>query len=191
VPKFVADSAETTGLKWQAASSGDWVKITEIVNSSTAAFSFTSIPSTYRNLVLMMSGRSNQSGVWGTGFLRFNNDSGNNYDWECAPDGVNAAGTTGAGQSYAAPFAPVANTATANNAGSFTMFIPNYKGTTFFKSGLCVSGAIYNTTVADFKTNNSTFLWRSTSAITRIDIDDAGGGGGFLSGSVCTLYGVM
>jgi hypothetical protein len=187
---LTVDSSTATGLKW-AAPSGDWVKITETVNSSTAAFSFTSIPTTYRHLILIMNGRSNLSAVWGTGFLRFNNDSSSIYDWECAPDGVNAAGVTGAGQSYAAPFAPVASTATANNSSSFFMIIPNYKGTTFFKTGQCISGAFYNTTAADFKTNNSSFLWRSTAAINRIDIDDAGGGGGFISGSVCTLYGVM
>lgn len=180
-----------TAPEWGAAT-GDWVKITEIVNSSTAAFSFTSIPSTYRNLVIIGQARSSISAEFGTGLMRFNGSSSSIYDWKCGPSDIGGGGTTSAAaSSYFVPYFTVGNTATANNSFSFQINIPNYKATTFHKTFNSFTGTIYNTTAADFKVFVYNGLWRSTNAITSIELSDASGGTGFLSGSVATLYGVM
>jgi hypothetical protein len=45
-----------------------------------ASMEFTSIPSTYTDLVVKISGRSDNTGSFAN-YLRFNSDSGNNYTW--------------------------------------------------------------------------------------------------------------
>ena len=47
----------------------------------TAAINFTSIPQTYTDLIVYVSGRYDNAVSFNAGALRFNNDSGNNYSY--------------------------------------------------------------------------------------------------------------
>lgn len=75
---LTADSTVSTGLKWATPSSGGFTLITDVQLSASTGYDFTSIPSTYKNLVLTFSGLV--SSATGTNFgLRFNSDSASNY----------------------------------------------------------------------------------------------------------------
>jgi hypothetical protein len=72
---LVADSGETTGLKWAAAAAGGMTEIGTIDFST--ATSFTSIPSTYVNLFVVVKGFGTTTA--NNPRIRFNSDSGTNY----------------------------------------------------------------------------------------------------------------
>jgi hypothetical protein len=76
---LTADSAETTGVKWAAASSGGMTLIATATPNGASSVSFTSIPSTYKHLVLIVA-EAYQSSASESWSLRFNNDS-SNYQW--------------------------------------------------------------------------------------------------------------
>ena len=78
---LTADSAEATGLKWAAASSGGMTLIATATPSEATTISFTSIPSTYKNLVLIWHGmfQSTTTGYWR---IRLNNDTSSAYAFQ-------------------------------------------------------------------------------------------------------------
>lgn len=71
---LTADSAETSGVKWAAASSGGITLIATATPSAATSVSFTSIPTTYRHLVVRWQ-EVTQSTTTGYLGVRFNNDS--------------------------------------------------------------------------------------------------------------------
>ena len=78
IASIVADSATATGLKWDTPATGGMTLISETVASGNSSISLTSIPGTYKQLMLIWSGlyTSNTS----TNFVaRFNNVSTSTY----------------------------------------------------------------------------------------------------------------
>jgi hypothetical protein len=161
---------------------------TSTASGSTSTVTFSSIPSTYTDLVVIVQyqGTAN-SGVW----LQYNNDTGTNYSI------TNLIGSFGgATVSYANPNQPYVWADTYYQ-GTGTVLtdraiakahIMNYSNTTTFKSTLCRSDDV-RTTAADAGTVYlGVSLWRNTSAITRVDV--LSGGGNFVAGSTFTLYGI-
>jgi len=73
---LTADSAEATGLKWAAPSSGGGMTVISTGTLSSTGVTFSSIPSTYVNLALHITGFN----VGGNRlYVRINGDSGSNY----------------------------------------------------------------------------------------------------------------
>jgi hypothetical protein len=89
---LVADSVETTGLKWVAASSGGMTLLDTLTLSGASVTSAT-FSSNYEELLIYI------KGMYGTTQtemrLRFNGDSGNNYAWVFVNDSTVAASNTG------------------------------------------------------------------------------------------------
>jgi hypothetical protein len=76
---LTADSTQALGLKWASpASSGGMTLITETVASAATSISFSSIPQTYKQLILVW-GAMNHSGSTGNFSLRLNNSSSSVY----------------------------------------------------------------------------------------------------------------
>ena len=77
---LTADSAEATGLKWAAASSGGLTLIATATPSAATSLSFSSIPTTYKHLVVRFFGvfMDVNSGYWN---VRVNGDTASNYSW--------------------------------------------------------------------------------------------------------------
>lgn len=167
--------------------------ISEVVTSgSQSSVSFTSISSAFRDLRIAIRGRStNASSDTQTKFI-FNSDTGSNYMYlgglfsdSAAPSTNN--NNTGA-TSLLGPYLP-ANSAAANYAGVVELFIGDYRGTAFFKA-ITWMGASFNGTGSGNRTLwIGDGLWRSTSAITRVDVSFSSGN--FVDGSVVSLYGLM
>jgi hypothetical protein len=168
---------------------GTWVLLDNTTLSGTAsAITFSSISQSYAHLMIRSYLRSSQAAFSPGARIRFNNDSGANYDHQIFGGG--AASLTAA-EVFGDTSASVGNcpgsTTTANVFSSHDLTIPHYTGA----NNKCVLGnnsfkgsVVSNGMIVSFVGG----FWRSNSAITRIDLIP--GAGSFVAGSRATLYGL-
>lgn len=156
---------------------------TTTLSSAAASYTFSSIPSTYTDLVIVGSIRvSKPSDVSAGTLLRFNGDSGSNYSTTLL---------TGSGTSPAATSRNTSNTyivyadvAALNTTSEYTAVIwnfMNYSNNTTYKTVLGRSNPPDSTRAL-------VGLWRSTSAINSITI--YGSSYDIAAGTTLTLYGI-
>ena len=161
-----------------------------VLGADAASFSFTSIPGTYNHLVVRFVLRQTAAGVSNRQIhLRFNNDSSSIYDTQQLVGNNSSASAAAFSAANVAilGYSPAA-TATANYASAGVIEIPGYALTTFFKHGTCQTGTDTNGAAANFRSDATSFVWRSTAAINRIDL--LPWSNNFLAGSAAYLYGV-
>ena len=194
---LTAASGQATGLEWATPSAGGMTLITETVASANTDINFTSIPGTYKQLVVVWSGLypSNASSTWS---FRFNNDS-----TAAIYQGVySGAGTTSI-DGFSTNNADDGNQGFAifgNGAQSTStdyqmqskgiIIIDNYDSTSKFKfydgkSSWRANGSIYRSPVVNG-------VYKSTSAITSFDIVRISGTGTFTNATSTSirLYGL-
>jgi hypothetical protein len=161
----------------------------EVLASSAASVTFSSIPATYTDLVVRMSIRNSTAGAYGaTGRFKLNGDTATNYsvatlEGNGSSAGSNRISSQAYGQLTYNGYDAGGNTS--NTFSSIEFYIPSYL-------------ASQNKPISTFTAteNNSTTgvlevdanLWRNTAAITSIEIySDTGN---FVSGSSFYLYGI-
>jgi len=151
---------------------------TTTLGSNTASVTFSSIPSTYTDLVLICSTASATAGGNELN-CQVNSDTGSNYSFTYVlGNGSSAASGRGSNQTR---WAPGEQSASFEN--PTLMYFFNYSNTTTYKTMLSRRNTVSNLTSAFVN------LWRSTSAINSIYLYNASGHL-FLSGSTFTLYGI-
>ena len=152
---------------------------TTTLGSSAASYTFSSIPSTYTDLRLVINGL--QTGTSGNPYITLNSDTGTNYSITVlSGNGTNAtsARSSSAAFIYCGIKAEVRNTMIFMS----TTDLMNYSNTTTNKT------VITRAANASFGTDAIVGLWRNTAAITSITVDlDAGN---WNTGSTFTLYGI-
>lgn len=168
---------------------------TRVTGSDASTIDFTSISGAYSALLLLLSGRTDESATLSVVYARMNNDSGSNYDDQNASGSGTSAtaggnlGTTGANVGIL----PGAS-APASHAGSFSLMVPDYAGTTFYKAFHSFGGTFGSTSTLLNNVAVATRAghWRSTSAINRITLQIQSGGPTlkFKVGTLATLYGL-
>lgn len=182
---------ETGGVISSAGGGGGLVLITETTTSGSAAnVSFTSIPGTYRDLTVRIRGRTNTPAVTFVNMrMRFNGDTGANYDSAVAV--TNGGGGTffsGGAAQTSIWFADLpAATATANASGMCILDIADYRSTTFWKSTNGRSTHKLTNINTGMNQMTSGGAWRSTAAITQIDVFPATST--FTDNTIVSLYG--
>jgi hypothetical protein len=155
---------------------------TQTLGSATNLVTFSSIPSTYTDLIFICTPGTAQLQDM---YFRINGDSGTNYSWtHFYGDGTNA-GVVGSANNAAGMAdyygAPNLTIGTSNQILQFM----NYSNTNTFKTILTRSNR------ADSGTDLTVNLWRSTAAINEIQFRMSGGASiNFLAGSTFTLYGI-
>ena len=150
---------------------------TTTLSSAIDNVTFSSIPNTYTDLVIVANSKNVTSNANYLGF-RYNSDSGSNYGYVyLLGSGTTVASGVGTTQS----FGRYGNGSTANFEVSF-LNIFNYANTNVFKTSISQSNAVASYAIS------YTSTWRSTSAITSVQLfTDAGN---WAIGSVFTLYGI-
>jgi hypothetical protein len=150
---------------------------TQTLGSAASGVTFSSIPSTYQDLVLVCSYNGTSTAV----NLYPNGDSGSNKSWtSLRGDGSSAQSGRGSAIAIQDYWTTVTNAS-----GEFTVStfnIMNYANTSTYKTFLvrrAVSSA-YSEALVN--------LWRSTSAISSLNINSASGN--FSAGSTFNLYGL-
>lgn len=158
--------------------------------ASAAQFTFT-VPQTFTNLMLVCSLRGAQA-VTGSGFrLRFNGDSGTNYNHQVMDvANVTFAGVVGVAQTYIMCGRVPGASAPSNYFGSVDVVIPNYRGSVF-KAVTARHACSFGTAAADLRYGSGGGTWLSTSAITSITVWHDSGAGTYDVGSRVTLYGML
>ena len=156
---------------------------TTTLSNTQNSVSFTSIGGTYTDLIIVVSPLTNNTSADDV-YIQYNSDTGSNY----SQTGMRGNGSA-ASSSRALSQAQIFTTLTAS-AGSTTdprttiIQIMNYSNTTTYKT------CLIRENIAASQVAANVGLWRSTSAITRVDIS-TGSGFDFASGSTFTLYGIL
>jgi hypothetical protein len=159
-----------------------------VLSSSAASVTFSSIPSTYTDLVLRCSTRGSRAAVVDNIVVRFNGDSATNYSSTMITGAGGSAGSfANANQTSLSFNTANGDTTTANSFGSFEMYIPNYLSTSARPLG----------TISVSETNSATDaylralanLYRGSSAISSIVLTPEIGPN-WLTGSSFYLYGI-
>jgi hypothetical protein len=150
---------------------------TTTTSGSQTTVSFTSISSAYTDLVLIVNAPTLPAGS--DIALRFNSDSGTNYSrtW-MGGNGTTATSSRQTAKTYA--YLTYVVNPTGSSYPNAIAHIMNYSNTTTYKTVLS------RTNDASVGTEATVNLWRSTSAITQIDVVTSG----FTNGSTVTLYGI-
>lgn len=156
---------------------------TNTIASVTTSISFSSIPATYTDLVLVYSSRSQGGYDYQNSSIRFNGDSGSNYFYTQMQG--NGSTTSALSQTSLTSIPSGADIGTTQS-GIWSVnivTIQNYSNSTTYKTVLDRVNATPSFTLARVG------LWSSTAAINSITVlrDDSNG---FSVGSIFTLYGI-
>ena len=151
-----------------------------------ANFNFTSIPSTYTDLVIKVSARINVAAVDAHISLRFNNNSGNIYSMKLVrSDGSSASSYSEVNETSMNFYGTAAgNSATSSTFSNLELYIPNYAGS--------ITKSVSLDSISE---NNATTAWSyfyagsssSTAAINQVTLT---GSASYLQYSTASLYGI-
>lgn len=161
---------------------------TTTLGSAASSYTFSSIPGTYTDLVLVSNVRCATS-ISNANFdslgIYFNSTTGTSYSATYLLGSGSAATTgrnTNAAEIYAGEIAGFL--AASGTFGSSIISINNYSNTTTYKTAICRSGT------ANAFVSESVGLFRSTSAISSLTVRIFGGAKNLETGSNFTLYGM-
>ena len=159
-----------------------------VLSTSAASVTFASIPSTYTDLVLRMSVRTDQAGNFtSAGYVRFNSDSASNYSLtELYGDGSVGYPARQSSSTYGWWSYQGFNAAgtTSNTFTHVEMYVPSYT-VSQNKPFSSISAGENNATTAIL--DNVALQWRNTAAVSSIFV---GNTANFVSGSSFYLYGI-
>lgn len=161
-----------------------------VLTGTQATITFSAIPSTYTDLVLVASARTD----W-TGFseeLKFwynNNSAGSSYSFtRLITDAPNVTSSRSSSFPWMSNSALNENTNTTSNTfSSIEIYIPNYAGSNYKPASMTSARENNSTTYYTIAANAG--LWSDTTAISRIDLAPRQGTN-FVSGSRFDLYGI-
>ena len=159
----------------------------QTLGGTTASVTFSSIPSTYNDLKLLVSARGSTATVNQFINIAFNGDSATNYSYTL----LNGVGTTSAStrvssSTFDAGVSFDAASATASTFGSAEIYIPNYNATAS-KPWFDLSMVENNSSSLNVVSANS-HLYRGASGISSITLTP--NNGNFVQYSTFTLYGI-
>jgi len=158
---------------------------TVTTSASQATVTFSSIPGTFKDLILVVNARGTASTTAVNVLLRMNGDTGANYSYER----INPFGSAFAAAGTSMEVATInAATALANRGTSFEPAVFNYADTLFHRQMTCFQYmGITNTASNFFQTSTGGFWNNTTNAITQLDLLLSSGA--FVDGSIVSLYG--
>ena len=162
---------------------------TKTLGTAAASIEFTSIPQTYTDLKLIVSGRADGGSYPGeVGWALTIGFNGSTSNFTARILAGNGASVSSATTARIIGFLTGA-AATSNTFGSSSIYIPNYAGSTNKSfSGDAVSE---NNATTAFQ-RLCAGLWSNSAAITSIQLDvELGTGGNFVAGTTASLYGIL
>jgi hypothetical protein len=162
----------------------------ETLTSSAASYTFTAIPSTFTDLVVRVSGRTDRAAPFDSLILTINGTGGTAYSRTALRgNGANAVSFNAAsGASFLTDLMGItASTATASTFGSFEIYIPSY--TVSRNKPFSFTGAGEDNNTTPVYLGATAGLWSNTAAITQLSCAP-NSGTIFAAGSSFYLYGI-
>jgi len=158
-----------------------------VLSSSAASVTFSSIPATYTDLVLRWSARQDYDSVTNGGNITFNNNTSSIYsNVRIQGDGSTTSSNLTSNSTESTTFTPGASPgATANTFGSCELYIPNY--TVSANKPMSHFLVSESNAATGPLIQSRAILFRSTSAISSIELY---AGFNYVSGSSFYLYGI-
>lgn len=159
-----------------------------VLSSNTASVTFSSIPSTYTDLVLRATVRTSNANWNDELQIVFNSDTGTNYS-AISLDGVGSStSSSGVSNNTSTRFTSInGNGSTSNIFSSTEIYIPSYLSTSSKPSGT-FTGVENNSSTQNYLRAVAQ-LYRGSSAITSMQLTSYNGAN-FLTGSSFRLYGI-
>jgi hypothetical protein len=152
---------------------------------SVASIDFTSIPSTFTDLLVKVSGRAVATSSYPNVRVRFNSDTGANYKWRrIYGDGTGATSDSNSSDTGALVGLIAGSNETANTFSNFEFVIPNYLSS---NQKSISSDAVSENNSATSYSYLLASLWTGTSAITSISLYSSYN---FAQYSTAYLYGI-
>ena len=154
-----------------------------------ATFDFTSIPSTYTDLLLKCSTRQDGTANGYRLHLRFNNSSASEYSSkELYYDNATVGNGSGSSESYIRAAFVQNGAFTANTFNNVEIYIPNYLSSNYKSTS---SDGVDETNAQANYISINAGLWSNTAAINRITLSEYSGSGTiFAQHSSAYLYGI-
>ena len=168
-------------------------KIAEFVlGVVTASVTFSSIPGTYRHLVIQWMARGDVAATETDLYLQFNGDTAANYDSETYTFSGTTTASIGISERIATAGPRIGDvagsTAVGSSASGGTIVIPNYAGTTFQKLATATCTIKRAASTGNLVTELDSEWWRSSAAINAALLKP--GSGNFVAGSTFQCYGM-
>jgi len=167
----------------------------ELITSTTvgaggaSSIDFTSIASTYTDLLIKLSTRQTGSAVGYQFGIRFNGSSSGYSRILLYGDGVAANAGSGSAETFARIAFTQSSTYTANTFNNVELYIPNYAGSAY--KSFSTDGVSEGNATQIYSAGIYAGLWSNTAAITSISISEySGSGTNFAQYSTAYLYGV-
>lgn len=162
----------------------------ELISSYTATGSvssidFTSIPTTFTDLIVKVSGRAVATSSYPNVRVRFNGDTGANYEWRrLYADGTSATSDRNATDTGALVGLIAGSNETANTFSNFEFCVPNYLSSN--RKSITTDAVSENNATTSYSYLISC-LWTGTSAITSLSLYSSYN---FAQYSTAYLYGI-
>ena len=161
-----------------------------VLSSSAASVTFSSIPVTYTDLVVRCSTRSDQASALDLVTSIFNGSSFGDYSYRSLiGNSATVSSNNASGHTYMRNGYTSGNSATASTFGSTEIYIPSYLSSTAKPVGNFSVGENNSATAAQAHITAYASLWSLTNAITSITISPINGPN-WVSGSSFYLYGI-
>lgn len=153
----------------------------------TTAITFSSIPQTYTDLFLVISGRSTQAVVKSGQYIRFNaDDVGSNYSYKSILGNGTTASTSGTSFGFLGN--GVGGSAATNVFGNTFIYVPNYTSTA---NKLWSSDLVGESSQQDTEIRAVSGWWTTTAAINSISLNFNNQSATTAQYSTAYLYGIL
>jgi hypothetical protein len=160
------------------------------ISGTSSGGTLSSIPQTFNNLYILGTSRQDNASTGASIIIRFNGDSGSNYEYRA----IEAYGTIAYTQNVTSTsntYGWLASGAAANSGtsvwSSLSAIVGGYSRTNIYKPVMCFSAHL-TTSSSNAQHNWSYSEWKNTNAITSIDI--VAGSGQFIAGTKFDIYGI-
>lgn len=160
------------------------------LGSGANTIDFQSIPATYTDLLLVASLRAdyNTAGHYAVGSFTFNNSGGTAYsNRRLLGDGESALSFNDS-SAASVPIVLNGSSATASTFATFSLYVPNYAGSTNKSASGELASESNTSTAGNVLIGAYAYLWANTAAIDRITLK--AGSGNFTADSSAQLFGI-